>query len=118
MTKKKDVKRSEMQVSATIDELLQAALEQDGESLETGRYIVTFKEGAVEEGLQSLDAKGLGVVNAANFEGQAVTLQDVKQRRCTGIPGDWIRGRQRRCVAGVRDCCSGRCFGRRAGGDD
>lgn len=77
MATKRDVGKSEMQVSATVEELLQAALERDGANLETGRYIVTFKEGATEEGLQSLDAKGLSVVNAADFEGQAMSLQDV-----------------------------------------
>ena len=77
MAIKRDVGKSEMQVSATVEDLLQAALERDGASLETGRYIVTFKEGATEEGLQSLNAKGLSVANAADFEGQAVSLRDV-----------------------------------------
>ncbi len=77
MAQKKELGKSEMQVSATVEELLQSALERDGASLETGRYIVTFKEGATEEGLKSLGAKGLNVANAADFEGQAVSLRDV-----------------------------------------
>jgi hypothetical protein len=77
MATKKDEGRSEIQVSATIEEMLLAAQERGEASFETGRYIITFREGAVEEGLRSLDAKGLNVANAANFKDQAVTLQDV-----------------------------------------
>ena len=36
--------------SSSIDELMLAALERGGESMETGRYLVTFKEGAVTLG--------------------------------------------------------------------
>lgn len=77
MAQKKELGKSEMKVSATVEDLLQAALERDGASLETGRYIVTFKEGATEEGLKSLGAKGLSVANAADFEGKAVSPRDV-----------------------------------------
>ena len=64
--------------SSSVEELLLAALERGDESLETGRYLVTFKEGAAEEGLQSLGAQaGMRVANARDFEGQAATLEDV-----------------------------------------
>jgi len=68
---------SEVSVSATIDELLLAALERGEESLETGRYVITFREGAVDEGLKSLEAQGLTVSDARDFKGQAVTVEDV-----------------------------------------
>ncbi len=60
-----------------VEELLLAALAQGGERLETGRFLVTFKEGAAAEGAKALDASGLRSVNARDFSGQAVTLQDV-----------------------------------------
>ncbi len=65
--------------SSSVEDLLLAALERDGESLETGRFLVTFKEGAVEEGLQSLGAQGEGmrVADARDFDEQAVTMEDI-----------------------------------------
>lgn len=65
--------------SSSVEELLVAALERNGDSLETGRYLVTFKEGAVEEGLLSLGAEGEGmrVADARDFDEQAVTPEDV-----------------------------------------
>ncbi|HVT17742.1 MAG TPA: S8 family serine peptidase [Thermoanaerobaculia bacterium] len=56
-----------------------AALERGDDSMETGRYLVTFKEGAVEEGVRSLGPQGQGmrVADAREFEGQAVTLASV-----------------------------------------
>jgi subtilisin len=63
-------------VSSPVEELLLAALERGG-SLETGRYLVTYKEGAVDEGIQSLSAQGVRAANARDFTGQAVTLENV-----------------------------------------
>ena len=40
--------------SSSVDKLFAAALDRGGDSLETGRYIVTFKEGAAQAGLESL----------------------------------------------------------------
>jgi Subtilisin-like serine proteases len=66
-------------VSSPVEELMLAALERGDESFETGRYLVTFKEGAVEAGLQSLGAQGQGmrVADARDFDGQAATLESV-----------------------------------------
>ena len=50
--------------SSPVEELLLAALERGGDSLETGRYLVTFKEGAAEEGLQSLGVRGMRIADA------------------------------------------------------
>lgn len=64
-------------VSSPVEELLLAALERGGDSFETGRYLVTFKESATEEGLQSLGAQGMRVADARDFEGQAATIESV-----------------------------------------
>lgn len=63
--------------SSTVDELLLAAQERGDESLETGRYLVTFKETAAEEGVQEFSALGLRVADARDFEDQAATLEAV-----------------------------------------
>src|SRR5262249_34374541 len=67
----------EHRISTPVDELLAAALSRGDESLETGRYIVTFKENALEEGLASLGTQSLRVANARDFESQAVTFENV-----------------------------------------
>ena len=66
-------------VSSPVDELLLAALERGDASLETGRYLVTFKDGAVAEGVESLGAGGMSLraSDARDFEDQAVTLESV-----------------------------------------
>ena len=66
-------------VSASADELLLAALERGDDSLETGRFIVTFKEGATEDAIQELSgqAGGMRVASANDFEDGAVSLEDV-----------------------------------------
>lgn len=63
--------------SSPIDEMLLAALERGDDSFETGRFLVTFKEGAAEEGLQSLGAQGMRVADARDFDGQAADLEAV-----------------------------------------
>ena len=47
------------------------------ESFETGRYLVTFKEGAVKEGAQALSARGLRSADARDFAGQTFNIRDV-----------------------------------------
>jgi len=66
-------------VSSPVDELLLDALQRGNETLETGRYLITFKEGAAEEGVQSIgvDALGMRVADARDFENQAVTFENV-----------------------------------------
>ena len=63
--------------SSTVDELLLAALERDDSSFETGRYLVTFKEGAGEEGLQSLGGQGMRIADARDFDSQAVVMEAI-----------------------------------------
>ena len=63
--------------SSSVDELLLAAVERGDNGFETGRLLVTFKEGAAEEGLQSLGMQGMRVADAREFKDQAATLEDV-----------------------------------------
>lgn len=63
--------------AASVDELLLAALERGDNSGATGRYLVTFKEGAVEEGLQALAAQGLRVASARDFDDQSVAFESL-----------------------------------------
>jgi hypothetical protein len=65
-----------VRVSSTVEELMLAALERGDDTLETGRLLVTFKEGAAEEGLQSLGSKSLRVANARDFTDQAAVLEE------------------------------------------
>ena len=63
--------------SSSVDEMLLAAMERGSDSLETGRYLITFKEGAVTEGAQSLEAGGMRVADARDFTNQDVVLESV-----------------------------------------
>ena len=63
--------------SSSVEELLLAALERGDDSFETGRSLVTFKEGAAKEGLQSLGTQGLRVASAQDFDKQAMALEAV-----------------------------------------
>ncbi|WP_440945561.1 S8 family serine peptidase [Methanosarcina sp. T3] len=77
MPKRGEEEKSEVRVSASIEEMVLKALDREEKNLQTGRYIVTFRESAVEEGLKSLDARGFRVADARDFKNQAVTLRDV-----------------------------------------
>jgi len=65
----------EAHVSSDTESLLLAALERGGDVSKTGRYLMTFKEGAAEAGIKSLQAKtGMRMAHAADFDNQAVSL--------------------------------------------
>jgi hypothetical protein len=72
--------------SSPVEEMLLAALERGDDSLETGRYIATFKENAVEEGLEALGAQGLRVADARDFQGQAAVLEGVGDAEVVVFP--------------------------------
>ena len=84
MASKKPVRRTEppaapaaaTTAASGIDALLLAALERNDNSLQTGRYLVTFKDGALEEGLQAMQAQSLRVADARDFSGQAMAVED------------------------------------------
>src|SRR5690349_10224396 len=67
----------EHRISASVHELLTSAQQRGDESLETGRFIVTYKENATKEAMRSLSSQGMRVANARDFTDQAVTLEAV-----------------------------------------
>jgi subtilisin family serine protease len=62
-------------LSSPVEALLLAALERGGDTLETGRYLVTYKETAADAGMQAFRARGMRVADARDFEAQAATLE-------------------------------------------
>jgi subtilisin len=78
MARKKSIRTGSVDaqtVSASADALLLAALEQGGDTTKTGRFLMTFKEGATDAGMKSLQSKrGLRLANARDFNNQAVDL--------------------------------------------
>jgi subtilisin len=69
--------KSSTRASSSVDELLLAALERGDDSFETGRYLVTFKEGAGEAGAQALGAQSMRIADARDFDNQAATIEAV-----------------------------------------
>ena len=60
-------------IAATTDDLLLAALEAGEDPLKTGRFLVTFKQGAANAAMKFLKARsGLRMASARDFTGQAV----------------------------------------------
>jgi subtilisin family serine protease len=53
-----------------------AALERGGDTLETGRYLVSYREGMAEEGTKALAARSMRIADARDFKDQAVEIQD------------------------------------------
>jgi subtilisin family serine protease len=68
--------KGEHRISASTDELLLAALERGTDTDKTGRFLVTFKEGAAEAGMKSLQAQvSLRVADARDYENQGAALE-------------------------------------------
>jgi subtilisin len=59
------------------DKLLLEAMERGDETLQTGRYIVTYREDAPEAGAGFLESMNLRVADARDFGDQAVSVEDV-----------------------------------------
>jgi hypothetical protein len=61
----------------STDDLLMAALERGGDTSKTGRFLMTFKEGAGAAGMKALQqtSKSLRIASAEDFASQAVDLQ-------------------------------------------
>ncbi|MGI4884745.1 MAG: S8 family serine peptidase [Janthinobacterium lividum] len=72
--------------SASVEELLLAAQGRGDESGETGRYLVTFREGAGPEALQVLRSQGLRVADARDFAGQAVAFDGIGDADTIAFP--------------------------------
>lgn len=60
--------------SSTVEEMLLAAQARGSDSMETGRFIITFKEGALDEGLRAMRAQSMRTADARDFSDQAVQL--------------------------------------------
>ncbi|MCW5569294.1 MAG: S8 family serine peptidase [Dokdonella sp.] len=63
-------------LASGIDELLLAALERGGDANETGRYLVTFRAGALDAGIKAFGSRSLRVADARDFKGQSVSAED------------------------------------------
>ncbi len=72
--------------SSGVEALLLAALARGDGSLETGRYLVTYKEGAAPEGVKSLKSRGLRVADARDFKDSAVGVEDVGDADALNFP--------------------------------
>lgn len=73
-------------VSTSTEQLLLAALERGGDTLETGRYLVTYREGMAEEGAKALKAQDFRMADARDFAGQAVALEDAGDAEALNFP--------------------------------
>ena len=77
----------ELQISATVDDLLRAALKRGGDTSQTGRYIITFKEGGLETGVKTLQQRhSFQMADARDYLEQAVNLQDAAQVDVLSFP--------------------------------
>jgi subtilisin family serine protease len=63
-------------VSCGAEKLLLAALERGGSCLETGRFLISYREGMLGEGIKTLKAQNFRVADARDFTDQAVSLED------------------------------------------
>ncbi|MEA2325556.1 MAG: hypothetical protein QOE68_515 [Thermoanaerobaculia bacterium] len=64
--------------SSSVDEMLLAALARGDDSLQTGRFLATFKEGAGDAGAKSFAAaQGMRVADARDYKSQAASIDDV-----------------------------------------
>ncbi len=74
-------------VSSSTEDLLLLALEQGGDAAKTGRYLMTFKEGATAAGLKSLQAESsFRVANARDFRDQAVDFAQTGDAEAVVFP--------------------------------
>jgi subtilisin len=75
---------SASRVSSSVDDLLLAALARGDDRFQTGRYLVTFKEGAGQAGLRAFQE--MRVAHAEDFEGQAATLDQLGDADALFLP--------------------------------
>ncbi|MBH0779487.1 S8 family serine peptidase [Nocardia bovistercoris] len=73
-------------LSSSPDELLQAVQERGDESMETGRYVISFRVDAEDGGVQALRSQGCNVISARDFGDQAVTLEDIGDSDALVLP--------------------------------
>ncbi len=67
---------ADQRISTSVDDLLTAALEGGGDPAKTGRFLMTFKPGAMDAGVKSLTAEsGFRVANARDFQGLEASFE-------------------------------------------
>lgn len=73
-------------LASSVDALLLSAMNRGDGGLETGRYVITYKENAAEEGVQSLRAMGMRAADARDFDAQSVNISDVGDADVLNFP--------------------------------
>ena len=73
-------------VSCGTEKLLLDALERGGSCLETGRFLISYRDGQVEAGIQALKAQHFRVADARDFTDQAVSLEDAGDAEAMVFP--------------------------------
>lgn len=73
-------------VSCKTEQLLLAALERGGSCLETGRYLISYRDGQVEEGIKALQALNFRIADARDFSEQAVSLDETGDAEALVFP--------------------------------
>jgi subtilisin len=73
-------------LSSSIDELLLQSMQRGDDSLQTGRYIITYKEDAAQQGIEGLKASGVRTADARDFGGQSVTVEDIGDADALVLP--------------------------------
>lgn len=63
-------------ISSNVEQLLLDALDRGDDSLETGRYLISYREGMLDEGIQSLKTQHFRMADARDYADQAVILED------------------------------------------
>jgi subtilisin len=78
---------ADQKVAMSTDDLLTAALERGGDTSKTGRFLITYKEGAAAAGMKALRAtKGLRTASAADFASQVVDFEAVSDADAVMFP--------------------------------
>lgn len=77
---------SQASVSSETEQLLLAALERGDASLETGRFLISYREGMVDEGIKMLKAENFRLADARDFADQAVSLEDAADAEAMVFP--------------------------------
>src|SRR5258706_15790268 len=86
-TTKAAAAESSSRISSSVDDMLMAALERGDDSFQTGRFLATFKEGAVDSAVKSFAAaQGMRVADARDFDNQAVLMENVADADAVVFP--------------------------------
>ena len=94
-----------------IEAMLLAALAGGDDSLETGRFLISYKEGALDAGKRRLASQGMRTADARDFDEQDVNVADVGDADAVVFPeigvalvtGDAARSRKMLATAETSD---------------